>query len=127
MEAEAVSIPQETLRREKKESLLFTHPDDVSCAEEFRHVETFQRFNLNERIQHIAMFSSFILCVLTGFPLKFPDVEILNSLFLLTGGPKGARIIHRIAAVVMMADFLYHTYLQSQLIKLLQIFEYSSN
>lgn len=72
--------------------------------------ETFERFSQNERIQHIVLFSSFIVLVITGFPLKFPEVEIFNAIFLFTGGVKGARIIHRIAATAMILDFLYHNY-----------------
>lgn len=78
--------------------------------------ETFQRFSLNERVQHIALFSSFIVLVITGFPLKFPDAKILSTLLFLTGGVEGARILHRIAAVVMILDFLYHNVYISKLI-----------
>jgi formate dehydrogenase subunit gamma len=70
--------------------------------------EVFQRFSMNERVQHILLFSSFIVLVITGFPLKFPDAEFFNTLLFLLGGVKGTRILHRIAAVVMILDFLYH-------------------
>lgn len=72
--------------------------------------ETFRRFSLSERIQHIVLFSSFIVLVVTGFPLKYPDVEIFNGLLVFIGGVKGARILHRVAAVIMILDFLYHNY-----------------
>jgi len=109
MEADMVSIPLEAPKKEITKPS-FREIGDVSSTEEFLKIESFERFNLNERIQHITLFSSFIVCVLTGFPLKFPDVEALNAIFLLTGGAKGARIIHRISAVVMIGDFVYHTY-----------------
>ena len=76
--------------------------------EVFLERERFERFSPNERAQHIVLFSTFIVLVLTGFPLKYPEVEFLGPLVYLMGGVKGARIIHRIAAVIMLADFAYH-------------------
>jgi len=35
--------------------------------------ETFLRFNRNFRFQHMVMFSSVILLIITGMPLKFPN------------------------------------------------------
>ena len=80
----------------------------LTPREAFLRQERFERFSLNERIQHILLFSSLIILVITGFPLKYPEVEWLSAIFYLTGGVAGARIIHRIAAVVMLFDFLYH-------------------
>jgi cytochrome b subunit of formate dehydrogenase len=69
------------------------------------------RMSLNERIQHASLLVSFITLVLTGFALKYPDawwvVPIRNIspvMFELRG------ILHRIAAVVMVAASLYHLY-----------------
>lgn len=82
--------------------------EDLSAAEVSREGDRFERFSLNERMQHIVLFSTFIVLVLTGFPLKYPEVEFLSPLFYLTGGVQGARIIHRTAGVIMGLDFLYH-------------------
>ena len=69
------------------------------------------RMSLDERIQHAALVLSFVTLVLTGFALKFPDawwvVPIRNispTMFELRG------ILHRVAAVVMVAASLYHIY-----------------
>ena len=35
--------------------------------------ETYLRFNRNFRFQHMVMFSSVILLIITGMPLKFPN------------------------------------------------------
>jgi len=80
----------------------------IKPPEAFLRQERFERFSLNQRIQHILLFSSLIILVITGFPLKFPEVEWLSAIFYLTGGVGGARIIHRFAAVVMLLDFVYH-------------------
>ena len=69
------------------------------------------RMTLNERIQHAAMFSSFILLALTGFMLRYPDSwwvlairEWGGSFFQVRG------LVHRIAAVVMIGISLYHLF-----------------
>jgi formate dehydrogenase gamma subunit len=85
-----------------------TGREDLSPGEVFGEGDRFERFSLNERLQHIVLFSSFIVLVFTGFPLKYPEVDFLDPLFYLTGGVRGARIIHRTAAVIMGLDFLYH-------------------
>ncbi|MGE5188603.1 MAG: hypothetical protein ACM3NF_00935, partial [Gemmatimonadota bacterium] len=42
---------------------------------EKRHLEgeSFQRFNRNFRFQHMVMFSSVIILIITGMPIKFPN------------------------------------------------------
>jgi formate dehydrogenase subunit gamma len=80
----------------------------ISPREAILRSERFERFTPNQRIQHILLFSSLIILVITGFPLKYPEVEWLSAIFYLTGGVGGARIIHRIAAAVMLLDFVYH-------------------
>ncbi len=108
MEVQNVSLPVREQQNQEAKRSPSRMSDNVGSEEEFLKIEGFQRFSWNERIQHIALFSSFIVLVFTGFPLKYPDVESLNAIFLLTGGVKGARIIHRIAAVIMILDFIYH-------------------
>ncbi len=63
-----------------------------------------ERLDRNQRIQHAILASSFILLVLTGFALRFPD-SWLSSLF---GNETARRTIHRSAAVVMLALGAYH-------------------
>ena len=67
---------------------------------------TIVRLTLNQRIQHWLLLTSFILLVLTGFALAYPD----SWFFYLTFGINEVtrRIVHRIAAVVMMIVGVYH-------------------
>lgn len=67
------------------------------------------RMTLNERLQHGLLLSSFILLVITGFMLKFPDAwwvapirRISESIFTIRG------ILHRGAAAVLIFATLYH-------------------
>jgi cytochrome b subunit of formate dehydrogenase len=69
------------------------------------------RMTLNERIQHAAMFSSFILLVVTGFMLKFPDAWWVIPIRQLSGRFFEVRsITHRVAGVAMIAISLYHLF-----------------
>lgn len=66
------------------------------------------RFTVNQRLQHIFMFVPFIILVLTGFPIKFPDSTFWEVVLAGVGGIESARLIHRIAAAVMILDFAFH-------------------
>jgi formate dehydrogenase gamma subunit len=63
------------------------------------------RMNRAQRMQHIVLLSSFIVLVLTGFALKFPDSWFAS---LLGMGEKVRGITHRVAAVVLIASSIYH-------------------
>ena len=69
------------------------------------------RMTLNERIQHGSLLLSFITLVLTGFALKYPDawwVAPIRNISPMMFDIRG--IVHRIAAVVMIAASMYHLY-----------------
>lgn len=70
------------------------------------------RMTLSERIQHLGLLTSFFTLVITGFMLKFPEAWWVDWIRNLGGGTifslRG--LVHRIAAVVMVADSLYHIY-----------------
>lgn len=79
---------------------------------ENKHEKKYLRMTLNERIQHFLLLTSFITLVITGFALKYPEaIWVLwfrklfgENAFELRG------IVHRIAAVVMIADSVYHIF-----------------
>lgn len=68
----------------------------------------YSRFDKLQRAQHIVMIASFILLVLTGFPLRFAQVDLLHSPWVFIGGLPGARLIHRIGAVGLTVVWLWH-------------------
>jgi len=76
------------------------------------HADKYLRMSLNERIQHILLFSSFLTLIITGFWLKFPEawwVAWIKGII----GPNAfaARAnIHRTASVIMIAAALYHVF-----------------
>jgi formate dehydrogenase gamma subunit len=69
------------------------------------------RMTLNERIQHAALLISFILLVLTGFMLRFPDAWWVIPIRQLSGSFFAVRsVTHRVAGVLMIAISLYHLF-----------------
>jgi cytochrome b subunit of formate dehydrogenase len=69
------------------------------------------RMTRSERLQHGTLLVSFFLLVLTGFMLRFPDAWWVQLLRGLGDGVVEARgIVHRCAAVAMIAASLYHVY-----------------
>jgi len=65
------------------------------------------RMTTNQRWQHLILLTSFIILVITGFALKFPDswfAEVLGM------GEKLRGIIHRVAGVALIAAGIYHLF-----------------
>jgi formate dehydrogenase gamma subunit len=70
-----------------------------------RQSRTIVRLTTNQRAQHWLLLSSFTLLVLSGFALQYPDSWLAWSL----GSSEFLRrIIHRVAAVVMLLVGTYH-------------------
>jgi len=65
---------------------------------------TVVRMNLNQRIQHVVLLTSFIVLGISGFALAWPD----SLLAKICGPEEVRRMIHRVAAVVMIVLGIYH-------------------
>jgi len=70
-----------------------------------RQKRTIVRLSANQRAQHWLLLTSFIILVLSGFALQYPDSWLA---WLLGGSEVLRRIIHRVAAVVMLLVGGYH-------------------
>lgn len=69
------------------------------------------RMSLEERLQHGALLSSFILLVITGFMLHYPEAWWVVALRRLSADLFRLRsLLHRIAGVVMVLASVYHLY-----------------
>jgi cytochrome b subunit of formate dehydrogenase len=69
------------------------------------------RMTLGERLQHAALFSSFIVLVVTGFMLKYPDSWWVLPIRQLSERAFEVRgIAHRVAGVVIIAASFLHIY-----------------
>jgi formate dehydrogenase subunit gamma len=70
--------------------------------------DSIRRFDVHQRIQHIMMFSSFILLAVTGLPMKFSEWAISQWWMGVLGGIGNLRAVHHAAAWVMIASCVYH-------------------
>ena len=70
-----------------------------------RQTRDIVRLTVNQRVQHWLLLTSFIALVLSGFALQYPDSWLAS---LLGGSEYLRRIVHRIAAVIMLAVGVYH-------------------
>ncbi|WP_085938782.1 formate dehydrogenase subunit gamma [Desulfosporosinus youngiae] len=70
--------------------------------------QVFQRFDLHQRIQHIMMFTSFIVLTITGLPIKFEQSGISQRVVSLFGGFDTMFAVHLAAAAVMLLASAYH-------------------
>ncbi|HCY74597.1 MAG TPA: cytochrome B [Ignavibacteriales bacterium] len=69
------------------------------------------RMTVNERIQHATMAISFMILVITGFMLRYPNTWWVSHIRDLSSHAVEYRSwIHRIAAIVMILVSLYHIY-----------------
>jgi len=64
-----------------------------------------ERMNLNQRIQHVLLGISFTVLVISGFALAYPESPWA---WFLASDESIRRIVHRIAAVVMLTLGAYH-------------------
>ncbi|MGA9392376.1 MAG: cytochrome b/b6 domain-containing protein [Candidatus Sulfotelmatobacter sp.] len=70
--------------------------------------EQVTRMNRNFRIAHAGIILSFPTLVCTGFALKYPDAWWARPLLLLEGHFAFRAMLHRGAAIVLLASTVYH-------------------
>jgi cytochrome b subunit of formate dehydrogenase len=69
------------------------------------------RMTRSERIQHAALFTSFILLVITGFMLHYPDAWWVVGLRILSDRLFDLRsLLHRVAGVVLLGASVFHLF-----------------
>jgi cytochrome b subunit of formate dehydrogenase len=69
---------------------------------------TYQRFDFSQRVEHVIFLTSFSILGITGLVQKFIDSPI--SLFIIEalGGIDNTRVIHHIAAFILLWVSVYH-------------------
>lgn len=70
--------------------------------------ETYERLSLNLRIQHIVLFTSCIILIITGLPVKFHETAWAAFIFRLFGGIGATSLLHRIGATGLIGVGVYH-------------------
>jgi len=80
----------------------------VPAARPREREQHIRRFDIQQRLQHFGMMSSFITLAVTGLPQKFSDLGASQWVIARMGGVDTARDIHHIAAWVMLGVCSYH-------------------
>lgn len=81
---------------------------DLGSRHEERQPRWIERFNSQERLQHILLAGSTLMLILTGFPIKYaaqPWAPVVTRLF---GGFPFMFRIHLVAAAMMIFTGVYH-------------------
>ena len=66
------------------------------------------RLTLSQRIQHVLLFTSFFILMLTGLPLFFPENPIVRRIFFFATSFQIRGYVHRVGAVMLMSLCAYH-------------------
>ena len=75
------------------------------AAHKRRERRTIVRLTSNQRLQHWLLLTSFIVLVISGFALQYPESVLAG---LLGSSENIRRVIHRFAAVIMIGVGVYH-------------------
>jgi cytochrome b subunit of formate dehydrogenase len=109
--AENIGITPE----EKAGETDFTHVEGVGNIPRdiYKYVKSdplgdLPRYSIHIVIQHILTFTTFLTLAATGLSLHFGDLFWAPYIIALFGGTDLARIIHRVAAGVMVFSCMYH-------------------
>lgn len=74
------------------------------------HALVITRFTKNEVVQHLILLTSFLVLVITGFALKYPNSWWANGLLSLGMTEPIRQIIHKTSGVVMLVLSFYHLF-----------------
>jgi len=69
-----------------------------------------ERFGLSLRIQHIILFTTFLFLAFTGWGLKYAYQDPASAWISFWGGAERAGLIHRVAGILLLLDFIYHQF-----------------
>ena len=73
------------------------------------HDKSYIRFTVAHRIEHALLLLSFTVLSLTGIPQKYALQPWAEWMINAMGGIETVRIIHRISAVILMLETVYHS------------------
>lgn len=70
--------------------------------------QTLVRFTLSQRLEHLFLLTSFTILGATGLPQKYAESPISQWVIGVFGGIESIRLIHHIAAVVLLLVSIFH-------------------
>ena len=69
-----------------------------------------ERMTLLFRVQHFMLTIVLLVLAVTGFALMYHENPVAQAIIRLEGGVQNRGIVHRIAAVLLMANLVYHVF-----------------
>jgi cytochrome b subunit of formate dehydrogenase len=69
---------------------------------------TYLRFTLAQRVEHAVALVTFVVLAVTGLPQKYATAGWAEAMIGVMGGIEAVRVIHRVAATVLMIATVYH-------------------
>jgi formate dehydrogenase gamma subunit len=73
-----------------------------------QHKRTYARFDIWQRLEHGLLAISFTVLSISGLPQKYPDSTWGNAMIQWMGGIESTRVIHHVAAVLLILGAVYH-------------------
>ena len=106
--SERIGADIERIKAEVRESVQPVLEAEREKRKAKRGRRIYKRLNLTLRLQHGLMAISVIWLIITGLPLKFPDVPFFVATMDLLGGIDNSTWIHRFAATGLIVVSLWH-------------------
>ncbi len=72
--------------------------------------KTYPRFSRGQRLQHAVLIVSFTVLAATGLSQRYASTKAGELAIAVLGGIEAVRVVHRLAAVALMAATLYHVF-----------------
>ncbi|MCF8053705.1 MAG: cytochrome C [Deltaproteobacteria bacterium] len=91
--------------KEEKRGIVHQAPPDTRMYG--KNVMMVRRFKLRDRILHFILIIVFFTLVITGFPQKYHTYEWAKAALALLGGAHMAGYLHRVAAGILLAEFVF--------------------
>jgi len=83
-------------------------PAPAPAAASPQAIRSYERFNTHQRVQHAILAFSFTFLVITGWPMRFPELAVSKIGCAIVGGVEVVGIIHRVLGVILILTAVYH-------------------
>jgi cytochrome b subunit of formate dehydrogenase len=70
--------------------------------------ERYRRFTVSDRLEHWVQGVSFTVLAITGLVQKWPELGLTDTIINWLGGIESTRLIHHVAAAVLLFAVVYH-------------------
>jgi formate dehydrogenase gamma subunit len=93
-----------TISEQSAEEMVASAP----AVREGKHEPEYLRWPLSDRIEHIITIASFTILAATGLPQRYSTLTSMQWLIDSMGGIETVRVIHRVAALVLILASIWH-------------------